>query len=137
LDRVKRSFVSSMEEFLAPRLLPVLSLSFLSVVLGLALTTAQLGGPPLCFRSCRTCLRSWSYAVPVASPSSSSSSSSASTARCGYENGKELLAFYTISQSAIIIFLAVLAGLLTCLAWRVAHEVGGLLALRGGDCGLA
>lgn len=51
-------------------------------------------------------------------------------AACDLENvaarpcaGKELLAYYTISQSAILIFLAVLVGLLMCLAWRVAHEV--------------
>lgn len=35
---------------------------------------------------------------------------------------QELLAFYTVSQSAILIYLAVMTGLLTCLAWRVSEE---------------
>lgn len=35
---------------------------------------------------------------------------------------KELLAYYTVSQSAILIYLAVMTGLLTCLAWKVSEE---------------
>lgn len=64
-DRFKRSFVAAMEEFLPPRLVPVLSLSFLSVIIALTLTAARLGGPPLCISSCRTCLGSWKHARPV------------------------------------------------------------------------
>lgn len=64
-DRFKRSFVAAMEEFLPPRLAPVLSLSFLSVVIAVTLTAARLGGPPLCISSCRTCLGSWRHARPV------------------------------------------------------------------------
>lgn len=65
-DRFKRSFVAAMEEFLPPRLVPVLSLSFLSVIIAVTLTAARLGGPPLCISSCRTCLGSWKHALPVA-----------------------------------------------------------------------
>lgn len=65
-DRFKRSFVAAMEEFLPPRLVPVLSLSFLSVVIAVTLTAARLGGPPLCISTCRTCLGSWRNAHPVA-----------------------------------------------------------------------
>ncbi|CAN0465048.1 unnamed protein product, partial [Hapterophycus canaliculatus] len=64
-DRFKRSFVAAMEEFLPPRLVPVLSLSFLSVIIAVTLTAARLGGPPLCISSCRTCLGSWKHAHPV------------------------------------------------------------------------
>lgn len=35
---------------------------------------------------------------------------------------QELLAFYTVSQSAILIYLAVMTGLLSCLAWRISEE---------------
>lgn len=66
-DRFKRSFVAAMEEFLPPRLVPVLSLSFLSVVIAVTLTAARLGGPPLCISSCRTCLGSWKHAHPATS----------------------------------------------------------------------
>ncbi|CAM9479251.1 unnamed protein product [Ectocarpus sp. 12 AP-2014] len=185
-DRFKRSFVAAMEEFLPPRLVPVLSLSFLSVVIAVTLTAARLGGPPLCISSCRTCLGSWKHAHPTtslqgrgaaASPSVEASRSrskfspnivgafegakrgrdsaaagdyrqaggsggggesfwveadEAAPARgsqraksgeaCGYANGKELLAYYTVSQSAILIYLAVMTGLLTCLAWKVSEE---------------
>ena len=41
------------------RLLPILSVSFALVVLSLAVTGHKLGGPPLCYRSCRVCLASW------------------------------------------------------------------------------
>lgn len=95
-DRFKRDFVLSMEEFLAPRLLPVLSLSFLSVVIGLILTSQQLGGPPLCFRSCRTCLRSWRYAVPIANESAPIVSHNN---YCGYENGTWNLSYFSIPYS--------------------------------------
>lgn len=64
-DRFKRSFVAAMEEFLPPRLVPVLSLSFLSVLIAITLTAARLGGPPLCLSSCHACLRSWKHAHPI------------------------------------------------------------------------
>lgn len=64
-DRFKRSFVAAMEEFLPPRLVPVLSLSFLSVVIAVTLTAARLGGPPLCISSCHACLGSWKNANPL------------------------------------------------------------------------
>ena len=47
------------EEFFSPKLLPVLSFSFLLVALSLAVTGRRLGGPPLCYRSCGTCLARW------------------------------------------------------------------------------
>lgn len=65
-DRFKRSFVAAMEEFLPPRLVPVLSLSFLSVLIAITLTAAKLGGPPLCLSSCHACLGSWKHAHLVA-----------------------------------------------------------------------
>ncbi|CAM9795574.1 unnamed protein product, partial [Phaeothamnion confervicola] len=196
-DRLKRNFVSSIEEFLPPRLLPVLSLSFLSVVVAVAVTAARLRGPPLCLSSCGECLSRWAAARPVTLstaaaaltgagggvPSAASAAVGAAIAAlsdgefysddaatpaavaadrlggsgaaggygngfglnsggerdggegfvgggsfggrgyaCGYANGRELLAFYTVSQSAILIYLAVMVGLLTCLAWKVSEE---------------
>lgn len=64
-DRFKRSFVAAMEELLPPRLVPVLSLSFLSVLIAVTLTAARLGGPPLCLSSCHACLGSWKHAHPI------------------------------------------------------------------------
>ncbi|CAM9495904.1 unnamed protein product [Choristocarpus tenellus] len=119
-DRFKRSFVASMEEFLPPRLIPVLSLSFLSVVIAVTLTAARLGGPPLCLSTCAVCLKGWSNAQPLRLALEGLEQEEGQA--CGYANGKELLAFYTMSQSAILIYLAVMVGLLTCLAWKVSDE---------------
>lgn len=98
-DRFKRSFVAAMEEFLPPRLVPVLSLSFLSVIIAVTLTAARLGGPPLCISSCRTCLGSWKHAHPVlplqapgvAAPSGDAGASQASPRIAGALGGSHRL----------------------------------------------
>lgn len=41
---------------------------------------------------------------------------------CGYENGKELLGYYTMAQTSFLEFLAVMVAMSVCLAWRVADE---------------
>ena len=82
-DRFKRSFVAAMEEFLPRRMLPVLSLSFLSVVVAVTLTAVRLGGSPLCLTSCHSCLSSWANAQPL-----STDEPSGHNQACGFANGK-------------------------------------------------
>jgi hypothetical protein len=58
--RLKHSFKQSVEDLLvSPRLLPILSISFLLVTLSLAVTGKRLGGPPLCYGGCGHCLSKW------------------------------------------------------------------------------
>jgi len=57
--KFNRSFKAAVEEFFSPRLIPVLSISFLLVPLSLAVTGRTLGGPPLCFQPCGSCLPLW------------------------------------------------------------------------------
>jgi hypothetical protein len=143
-----------MEDFFSPKLLPVLSFSYLLVALSLSVTGNSLGGAPLCFRSCSVCLASWAHSVPLSAISfngadsldtdskfslveelvgrklllmykdgnPSLSSFEPSEAGCGYANGRELLALYTLSQTSFLLFLSVVVGMTLCLAWRVAEE---------------
>jgi hypothetical protein len=135
-DRFKRSFKASAEEFLPPKLLPVLSTSFALVVASLALTAHKIAGPPLCYLSCGRCLANWKNGVLLSANRCvdketlrSERYSVYSTLPpeeqelgCGYENGRELLGYYTIGQSGFLSFLAVIIGLMTCMAWRVTEE---------------
>lgn len=58
--RVTLSFRQSVEDLLvSPKLLPVLSGSFLLVTMSLYVTGKSLGGPPLCYSSCSHCLSKW------------------------------------------------------------------------------
>ena len=41
---------------------------------------------------------------------------------CGYANGKEMLAYYTMSQTSFTLFFIVVVALTVCLAWRVAED---------------
>lgn len=63
--KFKHSFKATIEDFFSPRLLPVLSISFLLVVLSLTVTGHRLGGPPLCFQKCGQCLRRWDASIPL------------------------------------------------------------------------
>ena len=63
--RPKHSFKTTIEDFFSPKLLPVLSVSFLLVALSLSVTGHTLGGPPLCYQSCGTCLSSWSNSIKM------------------------------------------------------------------------
>ena len=59
LKKFKRTFKAAVEEFFSPRLIPVLSITFLLVPLSLSLTGRTLKGPPLCFQRCGVCLSKW------------------------------------------------------------------------------
>eukprot|EP01035_Chromulina_nebulosa_P024891 gene24891-32428_t len=61
--KLKHSFKSSIEDFFSPKLLPVLSVSFLLVALSLSVTGHRLGGPPLCYQKCGQCLSIWDQSV--------------------------------------------------------------------------
>jgi uncharacterized Tic20 family protein len=118
--RFKHAVQTSIEEFFSPRLLPVLSISFLLVALSLSVTAKRLGGPPLCYRSCGQCLSTWSESAPllvgeVYDPTNYRHG-------CGYRNGKEMLGYYTIAQTSFMLFMCVLIALAVCMAWRVAEE---------------
>jgi hypothetical protein len=41
---------------------------------------------------------------------------------CGYENGEELLAVYTMAQTSFLSFFSVVLLMAVCMAWRVDHE---------------
>lgn len=41
---------------------------------------------------------------------------------CGYANGKEMLAFYTMAQTSFLLFIVVVVAMTVCLAWRIAEE---------------
>ncbi|RYG66053.1 hypothetical protein EON64_10625 [archaeon] len=118
--KLKHSFKSTIEEFFSPKLLPVLSISFLLVALSLGVTGHTLGGPPLCYHPCGTCLSSWTNSISLSSPDSSSINSYRHG--CGYANGKELLAYYTMSQTSFLLFCVVVLSMVVCMAWRVAEE---------------
>jgi hypothetical protein len=93
-----------------------LSISFLLVALSLAVTGHILGGPPLCYSSCSVCLNQWHHSVPLSIGSESDRTG------CGFVNGQQLLAYYTMAQTSFLLFMAVIMVMAGCLAWRVAKE---------------
>lgn len=119
--RVTLSFRQSVEDLLvSPKLLPVLSGSFLLVTMSLYVTGKSLGGPPLCYSSCSHCLSKWQNSqilLPgeIIPPEFDRSG-------CGYKNGKEMLGYYTIAQTSFLQFITVIIALSACLAWRVAVD---------------
>lgn len=172
LSKFRRSFKAAVEEFFSPRLLPVLSISFLLVPLSLAVTGRTLGGPPLCFQPCGVCLSHWATGVQVPYPVLSQyltkdafedigismrhyNSSGYNMYHgsghqivvgdflpedeelghelilrlksefpgygCGYVNGQELLAYYTMVQTSFLLFLCVTVAMTICMAWQVAE----------------
>lgn len=131
--KLKHSFKSSIEDFFSPKLLPVLSVSFLLVALSLSVTGHRLGGPPLCYRTCGQCLSIWDQSVSVMSVQEllqlaeseqerSSLQYDSFRVGCGYVNGKELLAYYTMAQTSFLLFLTTMIAMAVCLAWRVAED---------------
>lgn len=118
----KHSFKASIEEFFSQKLLPVLSISFLSVVLLLSVTQQTLGGPPLCYSSCGECLASWSSSILIDSTVEYSLSDQQYRLGCGYANGKEMLGYYTMAQTSFILFITTIISMAVCMAWRVAEE---------------
>lgn len=119
LDRrsYRRSFQSSMEDFFSKKVLYIFSVTFLLVVLSLSVSGHQLGGPPLCFSSCSTCLASWSKSIrhKDASPANFHNG-------CGYENGEELLSVYTMAQTSFLLFFSVVILMAMCMAWKVDQD---------------
>ena len=112
------------------RLLPVISISFLLVVLLLSVAGRRLGGPPLCYSSCSVCLGKWSASHRLYRGDNSGTVQMIVTqgidrTGCGYANGKELLSYYTIAQTSYIMFVTVLVSMAGCMAWRVADEEVG------------
>ncbi len=80
----------------------MLSISFLLVTISLAVTGDILEGPPLCYKSCYLCLSSWRKALmsdPV--------EGGADRLGCGFHNGQELLAYYTMTQTSFVLFITV------------------------------
>ncbi len=143
--QIESSFRWTVEEFFSPKVMPVLSVSFILVVLSLMVAGHKLDGPPLCFSSCHVCLSRWNAAIPIPPVHDSTSSSLSSSASsillgideeaahelekiaskamaCGYLNGRELLAYYTMAQTSFVLFSMVLITLTVCLAWAVAPE---------------
>ena len=41
---------------------------------------------------------------------------------CGYLNGKELLAYYTMAQTSVTFFVTVILAMTICMAWNVAQD---------------
>ena len=117
--RLKHSFKASIEDFFSPELLPVLSFSFLLVTLSFSVTGHHLGGPPPCFQPCGQCLAKWDNAVEIGTEKTSYEPYRQG---CGYANGKEILAFYTMAQTSFLLFVVVVLAMSICLAWRLAEE---------------
>jgi hypothetical protein len=120
--RLKHSFKSTLEDFFSPKLLPVLSFSFLLVTLSLAVTGHRLGGPPLCYQTCGVCLSRWEHAVPLPNGVLEQEGIDSYRIGCGYANGKEMLGFYTMAQTSFTLFTTVVIAMSVCLAWRIAEE---------------
>lgn len=118
--RLKHSFKALMEEFFSPKLLPVLSISFLLVALSLSVTGRRLGGPPLCYSTCRKCLASWDNALPI--DLAQGLPLEPDRASCGYSNGRELMGYYTMAQTSFVLFLTVIIAMAVCMAWKVADD---------------
>lgn len=124
--KLKAAFKNSMEEFMTPRLLPVMSISLMLVTLSLAVTGRRLGGPPLCYRPCSQCLAMWDNAIPISNKEEDRDSEDPEwdphQVSCGFYNGKELMGFYTMTQTSFLLFIATIAALAGCMAWKVANE---------------
>lgn len=118
--KFKHSFKSTLEDFFSPKLLPVLSISFLLVALSLGVTGHRLGGPPLCYHPCGVCLALWDESIPL--DSTAAGDYERYRHGCGYANGKELLGYYTMAQTSFLLFCTVVVAMAVCLAWRVAEE---------------
>lgn len=124
--KLKAAFKNSMEEFMTPRLLPVMSISLMLVTLSLGVTGRRLGGPPLCYRPCSQCLALWDNAIPIPDKEQDRDPEEAEwdphQVSCGFYNGKELMGFYTMTQTSFLLFIATIAALAGCMAWKVANE---------------
>jgi len=120
--RLKHSFKALVEEFFSPKLLPVLSVSFLLVALSLSVTGRRLGGPPLCYSTCKKCLALWENAIPISMGSAASLPVEPDRASCGYSNGRELMGYYTMAQTSFLLFLSVIIAMAVCMAWKVADD---------------
>jgi len=94
------------------------------VVLSLTVTGRKLGGPPLCYRSCKSCLSQWSESVPLPNDLSDKALESEllGSSGCGYANGRELLGYYTMAQTSFILFVTVIISMTICMAWVVADD---------------
>ena len=42
--------------------------------------------------------------------------------KCGFINGKELMGFYNMGQTSVLLFIAAIIALAGCLAWKVAED---------------
>ncbi len=124
ISKIKNSFTKSMDGLVTPRVLPVLSISFLLLALSLGTTGTTIGGAPLCFNTCRKCLSSWENAVSIRDYTSDPYAPEPDPykVQCGYINGKELIGFYTMVQVAFLLFVTTIAALAGCLAWKVADD---------------
>lgn len=99
-------FKNSLENFFSLKLLPVLSLSYLFVIISLYITGKLLQGPPLCFDSCSICLSRWDASIKIGEEGSEYYSKDMEG--CGYANGRELLAYYTMVQISFLLYTLVL-----------------------------
>ena len=124
ISRLKASFKRSMDGLVTPRVLPVLSFSFLLMAISLGITGAKIGGAPLCYNTCRKCLSSWDNAVSVewytADPYAPAPDPY--KIQCGHINGKELMGFYRMIQTSFLQFITTILSLAGCLAWKVAED---------------
>jgi hypothetical protein len=112
--KLKTAFKNSMEEFMTPRLLPVMSISLMLVTLSLAVTGRRLGGPPLCYRPCAQCMDMWSNAVSMTEEEREDPEEHGLdpfAVSCGHSNGKELMGYVLYS---VILFSIVLPSFLVC-----------------------
>lgn len=109
---------------MTPKLLPVLSISMLLVTLSLSVTGRRLGGPPLCYRPCAECMGVWESAIPldIDAHDPYAPQRDPFKVQCGAINGKELMGFYTMSQTSFLLFMTTVLALAGCMAWKVASE---------------
>ena len=90
--------------------MPVLSISFFLVVMSLMVTGHKLQGPPLCFNTCRVCLSHWDAAIGVTAEQEEAAAAGEVVPglACGHSNGRELLTYYTMSQTSFVLFFTVI-----------------------------
>lgn len=123
--RFKHTVTAAVDEFFSTKLLPIMSISFIVVVLSLMLTGRKLGGPPLCFAGCRTCLARWSESIVLPEdfiPPVLQHPYEIDVSGCGHLNGRELLGYYTMAQTSFTLFVTVLLAMAICMAWQVAED---------------